>query len=151
MNNHNLKRIKKTNRPVGRFRPKGQALVGWWPTGVARPKGWDGPWLATVRRGVRPARDHRGHGPHGGATDDGWLVLVVGLGQRRKLEGASGWAPSKVSSGGAHPSGVSTARGRSSGERLHTLMPDVEVVAGGDPGEVLRLGRGYAVVRAEPK
>jgi hypothetical protein len=146
MNNHNLKRIKKTNRPVGRFRPKGQALVGWWPTGVARPKGWDGPWLATVRRGVWPACDHRGRGPHGGATNDGWLVLVVGLGQRCKLEGASGWA-----GGGAHPSGVPTARGRSSGERLHTSMPDAEVVAGGDPDEVLRLGRGYAVVRAEPK
>jgi hypothetical protein len=47
-------------------------------------------------------------------------------------------------------SGVPAVRGRSSGEQLHTSTPDVEVVAGGDPGEVLRLGGGYAVVRAGP-
>jgi hypothetical protein len=33
---------------------------------------------------------------------------------------------------------------------LHTSMLDIEVVDGGDPSEVLRLGGGYAVVRAEP-
>jgi hypothetical protein len=55
-----------------------------------------------------------------------------------------------VSGRGAHPSGVPAVRGWSSGGRLHTSMPDVEVVAGGDPGEVLRLGGGYAVIRANP-
>jgi hypothetical protein len=42
-------------------------------------------------------------------------LLVVGLGRRRKLEGVSGRAPGKASSGGVHPRGVSVARGRSSG------------------------------------
>jgi hypothetical protein len=92
----------------------------------------------------------RGRGPRGGAADDGWPVLVVGLGRQRKLEGALGREPGKVSGGGAHPSSVLTVRGRSSGGRLHTSMPDVDVVADSNPGEVLQLGGGYAVVRAEP-
>jgi hypothetical protein len=29
-------------------------------------------------------------------------------------------------------------------------MSDIEVAAGGDPGEVLQLSGGYAVIRAEP-
>jgi hypothetical protein len=96
-----------------------------------------------------------GHGQHAvtavvACTDDGWNVLAAGLDRQRKLEGASGRAPDEVSGGGAHPSGMPIARGWSSGGRLHTLTPDVEVVAGGDPGEVLRLGGGYAVIRAEP-
>jgi hypothetical protein len=99
----------------------------------------------TARRGTRPAR-----GPRGGATDDGWPVLVAGLGRWCKLEGASGRAPDKVTSGGAHLSGVPAARGRSLGERLCMSTPDIEVVVSGDPGEVLRLGGGYAVVRAKP-
>jgi hypothetical protein len=57
--------------------------------------------------------------------------------------------PDKVSDGGAHLSGVPVARGRSSIGRLSTSTPDIEVMADGDPGEVLRLGRGYAVVRHE--
>jgi hypothetical protein len=75
-----------------------------------------------------------------GAADDGWPVLVAGLGRRCKLEGASGRALDMVSGEGAHPSGVPAVRGRSSGGRLHTSTPDVEVVVGSDPGEVLRLG-----------
>jgi hypothetical protein len=55
-----------------------------------------------------------------------------------------------VTGEGAHLGGVLAARGWSSGGRLRTSTPDVEVVAGSDPGEVLRLGGGYAVVRAEP-
>jgi hypothetical protein len=85
-----------------------------------------------------------------GAIDDSWRVLVAGLGRWRKLEGASRNAPSKVSGGGAHPSVVPAAKGQSSGGRLHTSTPNVEVVASGNPGEVLWLGRGYAVVRHEP-
>jgi hypothetical protein len=73
-----------------------------------------------------------------------------GLGWWRNLEGASGHAYGRVSGGGAHPSGVSVARGRSSGGLLHTSKPDVEVVAGGDPGEIPGLGEGYAIIRAEP-
>jgi hypothetical protein len=103
----------------------------------------------TARCGARPARGHRSRGPRGGAADNGWPVLVAGLGQRCKLEGASGRAPGKVAGGGAHPSGVPTVRGRSSGKRLRTSMPDIEVVASSDPSEVLRLGGGYAVVRAD--
>jgi hypothetical protein len=109
---------------VGRFWPKGQALAGWWPTSVARLKGQDDPW---------PARRDAGRGQLGGAADDGWSVLVAGLGRQRKLEGASWRAPGKVTGGGAHPSGVPAARGRSSGGRLDTSTPDVEAVAGGDP------------------
>jgi hypothetical protein len=67
-----------------------------------------------------------------------------------QARGASGRVPGKVSGGGAHPSGMPAARGRSSGGRLHTSTSDVEVVAGGDSGEVLWLGGGYAVVRAKP-
>jgi hypothetical protein len=59
-------------------------------------------------------------------------------------------APGKVTGGGAHPSGMPTVRERSSGRWLRTSMPNVEVVAGGDPDEVQRLGGGYAVVRVEP-
>jgi hypothetical protein len=99
--------------------------------------------------GVRSAHGHRDHGPRGGVADDGWRVLVAGLGWQCKLEGASGHVPGKVSGGGAHPSAVSATRGRSSGRRLRTSLPDVEMVAGGDHGEVLRLGGGYAVVRHE--
>jgi hypothetical protein len=94
----------------------------------------------TTRRWAQPARGHHGGGPCGGVADDGWPVLVVGLGRRCKLEGASGRAPGKVTGGGAHPSGVPVARGRSSGGRLRTSTPDVKVVANSDPGEVLWLG-----------
>jgi hypothetical protein len=48
-------------------------------------------------------------------ADDGWPVLVAGLGRRRKLEGASGQVPSKVTGGGAHPCGVSAVRGEELG------------------------------------
>jgi hypothetical protein len=69
-------------------------------------------------------------------------VLTAGLGRRHKLEGASGRAPGKVLGGGAHPSGVPTVRGQSSGGWFRTSTLDVEVVADGDPSEVLRLGGG---------
>jgi hypothetical protein len=58
---------------------------------------------------------HRGHGPRRGMTDDGWPVLATGLGRRRKLKGASGHAPGRVSGRGDHPSGMPMARGRSLG------------------------------------
>jgi hypothetical protein len=102
----------------------------------------------------RQQRD-TGHGQHAvtavmACTDDGWPVLTAGLDRQRKLEGASGRVPDEVSGGGAHLSGMPTVRGSSSGGRLHTSTPDVEVVAGGDLGKVLWLGGGYAVNRAEP-
>jgi hypothetical protein len=103
------------------------------------------PMVGTTRRGAWSTRRHCG-----GAANDGWPVLMAGLGWRRKLEGALGHAPGMVTGGGAHPSGMPAARGQSSSGRLRTSTPDVEVVAGGDPGEVMRLGGGYAVVRAEP-
>jgi hypothetical protein len=104
------------------------------------------------KAGTSHGRQRRdvGRGQRGGAADDGWSVLVARLGQRRKLEGASGHAPGRVSGGGAHPSGVPVATGRSLGGRSHTSTADVEVVAGGDPDEVLQLGGGYAIVRTEP-
>jgi hypothetical protein len=142
MNNRNSKRIKKIQLARGPISTQGQTLAGWWPTGVARPKGRDNPWPATSQRGARPAC--------GGAADDGWRVLVAGLGRWRKLEGASRRTPDKVSGAGAHPSVLPVVRGQSSGGRLCMSTPDVEVVAGGDPVEVLWLGRGYAVVRHEP-
>jgi hypothetical protein len=63
------------------------------------------------------------HGEPGGAADDGWAVLVVGLGQWGKLEGASGRAPSKVIGGGAHPSGMPAA----SGAELERAVAHVDV------------------------
>jgi hypothetical protein len=104
----------------------------------------------TTRRGARPARSHHGQGPHGGTGDDGWPVLMAGLGRWHKLERASGHASGKVTGGGAHPSGMTVARGWSSGGQLRTSTPNVEVVADGDPSEVLWLGGGYAAVWAEP-
>jgi hypothetical protein len=85
------------------------------------------------------------HGQHAvtavvACTDDGWNVLAARLDRQRKLEGASGRAPGEMSGGGAHSSGMPVARGWSSNGRLHTLTPDVEVVVGGDLGDVLRLG-----------
>jgi hypothetical protein len=142
MNNWNSKRIKIIQPARGPISAQGQTLVRWWPTGVARPKGRDGPWPTTARR--------RAWQVHGDAADDGWQVLVAGLGRQRKLEEASRRAPDMVSGGGAHPSGMPVVRGRSSGWRLRMSTPDVEGVAGSDPGEVLRLGRGYAVVRHKP-
>jgi hypothetical protein len=136
---------------VGQFGPRSQTLVGWWPTGVARPKGKEDPWPAMARCGTRPERDRRARGPRGGTVVDGWPVLVAVLGRWCTLEGVPGRAPSKVSDGGAHPSGVSAVRGRSSSGRLCSSMPDVKVVPGGDPGEVLWLrGGGYVVIRHEP-
>jgi hypothetical protein len=88
---------------------------------------------STTRRGMWPARSHHGRGRCGGAVDNGWSVLVAGLRRQCKLEGASGRAPGKVTGGGAHPSGVPTVRGRSSGGRLHTSTPNVKVVVDGDP------------------
>jgi hypothetical protein len=146
MNNHNSKGLKKSNRPMGRFRPKGQALAVWWPTGVARLKGRDGPWPATTRCGARQAHSHCSHGPRSGAADDDWPVLTTGLGWRRKLKGALGREPGKVSSRGDHPSGMPAARAE-----LGRAVAHVDAGRrGDDPGEVLRLGGGYAVVRAVP-
>jgi hypothetical protein len=56
------------------------------------------------------------------------------------LEGASGSAPDRVSGGGAHPRGMPAVRGRSSSKYLHMSTPNIEVVADGDPSEVLQLG-----------
>jgi hypothetical protein len=99
--------------------------------GVARPKGQDDPWPTMVRHRAWLERGQRRlAGAHGG------------LGRRCKLKGVSGRAPNKVSGGGAHPSGVSVVRGWSSGGRVHSSMPNVEVMAGGDPDEVLQLGEG---------
>jgi hypothetical protein len=119
----------------------------------ARPIGRPGPAVAaahSARARARRGHGHRSRSRRGGTGGHGLPVLVAGLGWWHKLEGASGRAPDKVSGGGAYPSGVPVVRRRSSGGRLHTSTPDVEVVAGRDPGEVLRLGGGYAVVRAEP-
>jgi hypothetical protein len=66
----------------------------------------------TTRRGARPAHGHRSRDPRGGLADDGWPVLVAGLGRQCKLKRASGWVPGKVIDGGAHLSGVPAARGR---------------------------------------
>jgi hypothetical protein len=104
--------------------------------------------LLDRKAGTAHGRQRRDAGR--GATDDGWPVLMAGLGRRRKIEGASGRALGKVTCWGAHLSGVPAVRGWSSGGRLRTSKSDVEVVADGDPNMVLRLGGGYAIVRAEP-
>jgi hypothetical protein len=90
-----------------------------------------------------------GNGPCGGAADDGWSVLMAGLGQRRKLEGGLGAGARLGVRRGSSPEWRAGSEGGELGRRLHTSTPDVEVVAGGDPDKVLRLGGGYVVVRAE--
>jgi hypothetical protein len=105
---------------------------------------------ASRRDTVHSVRGHHAHGSRGGAAGDDWLILVAGLGWQRKLEGVLGCEPGKVARREAHPSGVSIARGRSSGRRLCSLMLDVEAVAGGDPDEVLWLRGRYTVIRHEP-
>jgi hypothetical protein len=118
-----------------------------WPVRFARPSAAHRAAWPSRSGGPQCARTgatghgHRGRSRRGGTGGHGLPVLVAGLGWWRKLEGASGRAPGKVSGGGAYPSGVPVVRRRSSGGRLHTSTPDVEVVAGRDPGEVLRLGR----------
>jgi hypothetical protein len=69
----------------------------------------------TARRGARPPRSHCGRGPRGDAADDGWPVLVAGLGWRCKLEGASGRVPGMVTGEGAHLGGVPAAGGGGGG------------------------------------
>jgi hypothetical protein len=80
----------------------------------SRPVRWHGRRrLADARGGARPAAQALGS---------------LGAGTRQVVRR------------GAHSSGVPTVRGRSSGGRLHTSTPNVEVVANGDSVEVLRLG-----------
>jgi hypothetical protein len=128
---------------LGQIRPEDEGLLGAAACGGSQPSQRPTVRVRDEARSPRPkpARWHgqpRLAGAHGGARSAAQARGSLRAGARQGV-----WR-------GAHPSGVPMTRGRSSGGRLHTSTPDDEVVAGGDLGEVLRLGRGYAIVRAEP-
>jgi hypothetical protein len=86
-------------------------MAGWWLQAMPGRKAK----MVHGRQQRDAGRGHRACGPRDEAADDCWPMLVAALGWWCKLKGVSGHAPGKVSDGGAHPRGMSVARGRSLG------------------------------------